>query len=107
VSALQDGDQRSARHVPDGGLLAPLGEATRPSQANLVSPPAIPPGTRPELCDNRNHYRRDAPVRHFPSCGAVVNAGVAVVICDEQKHAAARLHRSRFCTDCGARLIAA
>jgi hypothetical protein len=35
-----------------------------------------------------------------------VNAEVAVAACDETKHAAARLRRSRFCVDCGAQLIA-
>jgi hypothetical protein len=36
-----------------------------------------------------------------------VNAEVTVVACDEKKHAAARLRRSRFCVDRGAQLIAA
>jgi len=35
-----------------------------------------------------------------------VNAQAVAVACDEAKHAAARLRRSRFCVDCGAQLIA-
>jgi len=52
-----------------------------------------------------NHRRGDAPVSHCPECGNVVNARVAPKNCDEAKHAAARLRQSRFCADCGTRLI--
>jgi hypothetical protein len=106
VSALQDGDQRFARHLPDGRSLAPDCETPGRGEGEFVSPATIPPRRQPTLCDNRNHLRRDAPVGHCPECGAVVNAGATLAACDEQKHAAARLRRTRFCVDCGAQLIA-
>jgi hypothetical protein len=57
-------------------------------------------------CDNMNHVRRDAPVRHCPVCGAVVNARVVERVCEETKHGAARRRQTRYCVDCGVQLIA-
>jgi len=58
-------------------------------------------------CDNMNHTRRDAPVRHCPACGAVVNATKLVArVCEEPKHGAARRRQTRYCTDCGVQLTA-
>ena len=58
------------------------------------------------LCGNVNHLRVDAPVRHCPECGAVVNPQQSGDVCDEPKHAAARRRRTRYCTDCGTQLMA-
>jgi hypothetical protein len=56
------------------------------------------------LCPNFNHRRSDAPVRHCPSCGEVVNAKVAAIRCATVKHDARRKGGSAFCIDCGERL---
>ena len=56
------------------------------------------------ICDNVNHTRREAPVRHCPVCGAVVNAQKEGGACEEAKHAAARRRHTHYCTDCGAEL---
>jgi len=61
---------------------------------------------RANLCDNMNHTRRDAPVRHCPDCGAIVNAQKMRSACEEAKHAAARRRQNPYCTDCGSQLIA-
>jgi len=58
------------------------------------------------VCDNVNHTRREAPVRHCPQCGAVVNAQKEGSACEEPKHAAARRRQNRHCTDCGGQLVA-
>jgi hypothetical protein len=60
----------------------------------------------PDPCDNMNHRRRDAPVSHCPECGRVVNDQIARGRCEESKHAAARRRQSKFCVDCGTRLMA-
>lgn len=64
------------------------------------------PGTRrPIACENMNHRRRNAPVRHCPLCGEVVNEAVPAAQCDTAEHSAARRKQRRFCIDCGAQLI--
>jgi hypothetical protein len=65
----------------------------------------MPPTMVRTSCENMNHRRSDAPVGHCPQCGGVVNALVAVRSCSETKHAAARRRQSRFCVDCGTRLV--
>jgi hypothetical protein len=52
-------------------------------------------------CPNFNHRRSDAPVRHCPSCGAVVNAAISPVRCQSVRHDARRKDGSAFCVDCG------
>ena len=61
--------------------------------------------TRPNLCANMNHRRSNAPVRHCPECGGVVNAQVATQQCSEEKHATARRRLNTYCVACGAQLI--
>jgi hypothetical protein len=60
---------------------------------------------RLDPCDNLNHRRVNAPVRHYPVCGDVVNEGFYAKQCGESQHAAARWQQSVFCVDCGAQLI--
>ena len=62
----------------------------------------IPRGAAP--CPNLNHRRSDAPVRHCPSCGGVVNAKVSPIRCVTVRHDAQRKDGSAFCIDCGERL---
>jgi hypothetical protein len=57
-------------------------------------------------CPNFNHRRSDAPVRHCPSCGEVVNAKVTSARCASPRHDARRKEGSAFCVDCGERLAA-
>jgi len=59
------------------------------------------------MCPNFNHRRSDAPVRHCPSCGVVVNAAVNRVRCLSVRHDARRKDGSTFCVDCGERLARA
>ena len=47
------------------------------------------PGQAPP-CDNRNHYRANAPVGHCPKCGGVVNGALQARSCREDEHATAR-----------------
>jgi predicted RNA-binding Zn-ribbon protein involved in translation (DUF1610 family) len=61
---------------------------------------------RTNSCENLNHRRANAPVRHCPGCGGVVNDRVRAQQCSETQHAAARRERSVFCADCGTQLIA-
>ncbi len=56
-------------------------------------------------CDNLNHRRTQAPVRHCPACGRVVNERVGKQDCSDTQHATARRQHSVFCVDCGMRLI--
>lgn len=56
-------------------------------------------------CANLNHGRRNAPVRHCPSCGDVVNETITQEACSEEKHALGRRRRSTYCADCGRRLV--
>jgi len=56
-------------------------------------------------CTNLNHRRSDAPVRHCPSCGTVVNAAVRTKSCPTSQHDTARRNQSAFCVDCGQQLI--
>ncbi len=58
-----------------------------------------------DVCRNLNHRRSDAPVRFCPTCGEVVNNGVASKRCSEMAHAQRRQDRDRFCVDCGEQLI--
>ena len=58
------------------------------------------------VCDNPNHTRLAAPVRHCPQCGGVVNAEKEQGACEEAKHVAARRRQNLYCTDCGAQLTA-
>jgi hypothetical protein len=57
-------------------------------------------------CDNLNHLRPNAPIRHCPQCGGVVNATRARPTCDPAAHAARRKQQSNYCIDCGDELIA-
>jgi hypothetical protein len=57
------------------------------------------------LCENMNHRRGNAPVGHCPDCGGVVNAQITPEPCTDSKHSAARRRQSRFCVDCGTKLI--
>jgi hypothetical protein len=57
-------------------------------------------------CDNLNHLRPNAPIRHCPQCGDVVNAQRATVRCEPATHATRRKAQSAFCIDCGDGLIA-
>jgi hypothetical protein len=61
------------------------------------------PGRTP--CQNFNHRRASAPVRHCPGCGAVVNECVPAQECSEVQHASARRQRTAYCVDCGTQLI--
>ena len=56
-------------------------------------------------CENLNHRRAEAPVRHCPACGGVVNERVGLQRCSEAQHATARRQRTTFCVDCGSQLI--
>lgn len=56
-------------------------------------------------CDNLNHRRTNAPVRHCPGCGGVVNDRVTARRCSEAQHAEVRRQRTVFCADCGVKLI--
>ncbi len=56
-------------------------------------------------CDNLNHRRTNASVRHCPKCGGIVNEHVGARQCSDAQHATARRQQSVFCVDCGTRLI--
>jgi len=56
-------------------------------------------------CPNLKHSQPNPPVGFCPSCGEGVNDRIAVKECTEQSHSGARLGRTRFCVDCGERLI--
>lgn len=58
-------------------------------------------------CPNFNHNRSDPSVGFCPSCGDVVNDRIAAKECTAQAHAGARMHRTRYCVDCGEQLIGA
>ena len=57
-------------------------------------------------CDNLNHLRPNAPIRHCPQCGGVVNESRAKAKCEAPIHATRRKQRSAYCIDCGDELIA-
>ncbi|WP_415062694.1 hypothetical protein [Bdellovibrio sp.] len=59
---------------------------------------------RDTRCPNMNHGRLNAPVRHCPMCGEIVNKAVSKSHCDDAKHAARRKERNTFCHDCGKKL---
>ncbi len=52
-------------------------------------------------CPNMNHRRANAPVRHCPDCGDVVNAYITINRCREDDHATMRRKRHTYCVDCG------
>jgi hypothetical protein len=56
-------------------------------------------------CDNLNHLRPNAPIRHCPQCGVSVNAGRAAAPCDATTHAARRKQQAAYCIECGQVLI--
>ena len=58
-----------------------------------------------DRCPNFNHGRPNAPVRHCPNCGEVVNKNIPAKRCGEKAHAKYRLDRNRYCMDCGEQLI--
>ncbi len=57
------------------------------------------------LCLNLNHRRSNAPVRHCPSCGDIVNDAVPAALCSERDHDDKRRHRDHYCIGCGVQLI--
>ena len=59
---------------------------------------------RATICPNLNHRHQDAPVRHCPNCGEVVNARVPVKRGCEQEHAQRRRNQDAYCIDCGEQL---
>lgn len=59
-----------------------------------------------QQCDNLNHLRPNAPIRHCPQCGGVVNANRDLAKCDATVHATRRKQQSNYCVDCGSELIA-
>jgi len=56
-------------------------------------------------CPNRNHGRKDAPVRCCPSCGEVVNGIILARKCTEDEHARRRRDMNKYCVNCGEQLI--
>ena len=54
-------------------------------------------------CPNMNHGRTNAPIRHCPNCGELLNAAIRKG-CDDAKHKILRRDRSIFCHDCGKKL---
>jgi len=57
-------------------------------------------------CDNLNHLRPNAPIRHCPQCGGLVNENRARLRCEATTHATRRRQQSNYCIDCGDVLIA-
>jgi ribosomal protein L34E len=57
-------------------------------------------------CDNLNHLRPNAPIRHCPQCGRMVNGERGAGACDAAVHANRRKQQSAYCIDCGFELIA-
>ena len=57
-------------------------------------------------CDNLNHRRENARVRHCPTCGSMLNPQIGAPHCNDEEHAIARRQRNDFCVSCGIRLIA-
>ncbi len=58
-----------------------------------------------QRCDNLNHLRPNAPIRHCPQCGGVVNANRPAATCEAAVHAARRKQQAAYCLDCGTELI--
>jgi hypothetical protein len=56
-------------------------------------------------CPNLNHRRTNAPVRFCPICGEVVNENIPIRECSEEEHAIMRRKGSKYCVDCGEKLI--
>jgi hypothetical protein len=59
-----------------------------------------------QACENLNHRRPNAPVRHCPQCGGVVNDRMRIEGCDDAQHLAARRSHAAYCIRCGKQLIA-
>ena len=57
--------------------------------------------TARKRCANDNHGRMVIRVRFCPSCGEVLNQGIASRRCAEDAHAKARRSRNVYCMDCG------
>ena len=64
-----------------------------------------PAGRAWTRCDNLNHLRPNAPIRHCPQCGGTVNEQRARMQCEATVHATRRKQQSNFCIDCGTELI--
>jgi len=58
-----------------------------------------------DRCLNRNHGRKDAPVRFCPNCGEVVNENIPAKKCREERHAERRRQGTKYCVDCGEQLV--
>lgn len=56
---------------------------------------------QPNLCENLNHRRGNAPVRCCPQCGGIVNARISTRQCSEESHARSRRKQHLYCVDCG------
>ena len=56
-----------------------------------------------EKCQNLNHGRSNASVRHCPNCGDIVN-NQSSRKCDDIIHANRRKDRNNYCCDCGKKL---
>lgn len=59
---------------------------------------------RERQCPNFNHRRANAPVRHCPMCGEIVNASIREPSCVSETHAKRRRDRDAYCLDCGVTL---
>ena len=57
------------------------------------------------ICPNYNHQRLNVPVRFCPNCGEIVNKGVPIKKCSEEKHVKGRRDRHQYCLDCGEQLM--
>ena len=60
--------------------------------------------SRAVRCPNQNHLRPNAPVRHCPQCGDVVNGEVASQSCSVPTHDKQRRNQSLYCIHCGEQL---
>jgi len=65
----------------------------------------MPEEMKQERCPNYNHFRENAPVRHCPNCGGLVNHRISPGSCGEAGHAESRRAQRKFCLDCGEQLI--
>ncbi len=110
VAFAQIGGRSVAEFVRWGmenGLLVPY-LAQPPPTAAERAPCAGSPALKSPTCPNMNHRRANgsnSPVRHCPSCGAVVNWQIPTKDCHADSHARQRRQRNTFCLDCGTRLI--
>ena len=58
-----------------------------------------------DRCHNRNHGRKDAPVRFCPNCGEVVNENIPTKKCSGERHAKDRRQGTKYCVECGEQLV--